>query len=475
MENPGKTEPRLRSNSLSLWDSLAQTLGAMAPSGGIAVLIPLVFANAGNGTWLLYVPVIAGYALLAATLTVFASREASAGSFAAYGERAFGPLGGVIGGWTYLAAMIFAVAGTAPTVALCLLQALRGLGLGPAEYWAPLLVVAASGAAWWASSRDVTVSTKLMLAVECLSLGAILGLAALFLLRTGFRPDGDQLTLKGATPTGLRLGLILAFMSLTGFESVTALGEEARRPLSTIPRALSVSVIPVGLLFLVMAYVLVAAFRGSGLDLGQALAPFERLGAAAGARPLARVAAWGIVLSFFACLLGCLNAGGRLLFDLSRRGRFWAPLGAAHPRHATPARALLAVAAFGTVIPLAMLALGVRLNACVAYLDQICSLGFVATYTVASVSALWFLRGQGLMRTLAPWGSAAIFGATLIASIVPAPPYPWDLLPVVLLACIGAGSACSWLFLRRGRRCALSEAAPYAVPKVTPDRRSHCR
>jgi amino acid transporter len=433
----------------------------MAPSGGVAVLIPLVFANAGNGTWLLYVPVIAGYALLVATINVFASREASAGSFSVYAERAFGPAGGILAGWTYLTTLVFAVAGTAPTVALCVIQALRGLGAEAPGALVYLLVIVASGLAWWAASRDVSLSTTVMLAVECLSLGAILVLAGCFLVRTGFRPDLDQLRLSGATPTGLRLGLILAFMSLTGFESVTTLGEESRRPLSTIPRALSVSVVPVGLLFLFMAYILVAAFRGSGLDLGQSLAPFERLGVAAGCRPLARLASWSIVLSFFACLLGCLNAGGRLLFDLSRQGRFWRTLGTAHPRHATPERALLAVAAFSTLIPLVLLALGVRLNECVAYLDQICSLGFVATYALVSVSAIRYLRGQRRIGSLAAWGSAVIFGSTLVASMLPAPPFPWNILPLVLFGSIGVGSAVSWAVLRRGRIAATAEGAAF--------------
>src|SRR5580698_6430231 len=99
----------LRRDCVTFVENLAQTVGSMAPSGGLTMFIPLVFANAGNGTWLLYIPVAAGYALLAGNINVFTSRTASAGSFSTYAALGFGPWAGLVAGWTYFAALTFAV------------------------------------------------------------------------------------------------------------------------------------------------------------------------------------------------------------------------------------------------------------------------------------------------------------------------------------------------------------------------------
>src|ERR1035438_7097629 len=115
--NPTRQESgSLRRNCVSFVENLAQTAGSMAPSGGLTLFIPLVFANAGNGTWLLYVPVAAGYALLAANINVFTSRTASAGSFSTFAELGLGPRAGLVAGWTYFATLTFAVADCAPSV-----------------------------------------------------------------------------------------------------------------------------------------------------------------------------------------------------------------------------------------------------------------------------------------------------------------------------------------------------------------------
>jgi len=52
-----------------------------------------------------------------------------------------------------------------------------------------------------------------------------------------------------------------ALFSFVGFESATALGEEARNPLKTIPRAVLQSAIGLGFLFVVCAYTEVLGFR----------------------------------------------------------------------------------------------------------------------------------------------------------------------------------------------------------------------
>ena len=447
-DTPSPATGSLRRNCVSFVENLAQTAGSMAPSGGLTMFIPLVFANAGNGTWLLYVPVAAGYALLAANINAFTSRTASAGSFSTYAELAFGPRAGLIAGWTYFVTLTFAVADCAPSVGFYGAQVASQLGMHMPSGVAVSLVGGAVVAAWWAARRGISLSTNLMLGVECLSLGTMVALALLFIIHTGRWFDADQFHLAGVKPKGMRLGIILAFMSLTGFESVTTLGEESRHAMSAIPRAILACILPIGLMYLCMAYVVTMSFRGSGLDLAATYVPFNHLAEAAGWPRLAIVVGIGITLSFFACMLGCMNAAARVLYSMARRGQFLRSFGVAHPRNATPDRAIALVAVVSLVLPLGLVALGVRLDDSMAYGAQLASLGFVATYLWVCFSAPVYLSRRGEVR----WyhlaisaSSIAIFGLALAATLYPAPPAPWDVLPYIFAATVAAGVIFSWI------------------------------
>jgi amino acid transporter len=437
----------LRGNCVSFVENLAQTVGSMAPSGGLTMFIPLVFANAGNGTWLLYVPVAAGYTLLAANINVFTSRTASAGSFSTFAELGLGQWAGLIAGWTYFATLVFAVADCAPSVGFYAAQVALQLGMRMPGAVAVALVAGSVAGAWWAARRGISLSTNLMLGVECLSLGTMVALAVLFIVHTGKWFDGDQLHLTGVRPRGMRLGIILAFMSLTGFESVTTLGEESRHALKAIPRAILACILPIGLLYLTMAYVVILAFKGSGLDLGKILVPFNYLAVAAGWPRLAIIIGIGITLSFFACMLGCMNAAARILFAMARRGQFWPRFGVAHPRNATPHRAIALVGVAALAMPLTLVAFGVSLDDGMAYGAQLASLGFISTYLWACASAPFFLRRRGALRwhhVAVSVSALGIFGFALAASVYPAPPAPWNVLPYIFAGTVAAGVALSW-------------------------------
>ena len=69
--------------------------------------------------------------------------------------------------------------------------------------------------------------------------------------------------LEGATPSGALVGVVLVVFGFSGFESSTALGDEAKNPLKTIPRSVIQSVVLAGVFFITMSYVVVLGFEGS--------------------------------------------------------------------------------------------------------------------------------------------------------------------------------------------------------------------
>ena len=164
-----------------------------------------------------------------------------------------------------------------------------------------------------------------------------------------------QLHLTGANFIGIQSALVFGFMTLAGFESVTALGEESSKPTRTIPRVIVWCMFPVGLLYLVMIYCLLALARKNGIALDRVDAPFDSIARSMNLPSLGIISSVGIALSYFACALGSLNAGARVLYSMAQRRLFAAPFGRAHPVNATPHRAIALISVLAFASPLAML------------------------------------------------------------------------------------------------------------------------
>jgi amino acid transporter len=102
----------LRTGALGFPPLLAQSIALISPTMTAALIIPLTYSDAGNGTWLAYLFATIMLSFVVMQLNEFARRSASAGSMYAYTGRGLGPRGGVIAGWTLLWCYAFiAIAG----------------------------------------------------------------------------------------------------------------------------------------------------------------------------------------------------------------------------------------------------------------------------------------------------------------------------------------------------------------------------
>jgi amino acid transporter len=94
----------LRGNYLPFPAVLAQSVATISPSPAAAIAPALIFALAGNGTWLSIVIAGAGSILVALTIVWLSRQLASSGSLYTFAGAGFGPFGGVITGWAMLLA-----------------------------------------------------------------------------------------------------------------------------------------------------------------------------------------------------------------------------------------------------------------------------------------------------------------------------------------------------------------------------------
>ncbi|HEY9622395.1 MAG TPA: APC family permease [Crinalium sp.] len=442
----------LRPDYLSFPEVLAQSIANIAPTATPAFVIPLVYASAGNGTWLAYLTATIGLVLISLSINIFAYRSASVGSLYAFIARGLGPAVGVLSGWALVIAYLF----TATAVILgfasygdVLFGSSGSIGL------AIFLAAIGTGFAWWIAYKDVKLSAELMLVFELTSAGLVLLLAAIVLIKTGFRLDVQQFTLQGVSPENLRLGLVLSVFSFVGFESATALGDEAKNPLRSIPRAVLASVIIPGLFFVILSYTEVLGFRSSSVPLNQSDAPLGVLATQAGVGFFGVLISIGAAVSFFACVLASLNSGSRILFALSRHGILHSKLGNAHHTNATPHVAITLTAILTFLIPVALLLAGNSIMDSYAYLGTIATFGFLVNYILVAIAAPVYLY-----RINRPSLPAAIISAVgivfmlipLIGSLYPIPPAPFNILPYLFLLLLAAGGAwLAWLWVRSPR------------------------
>jgi amino acid transporter len=430
----------LRRNVLSPLETLAQSVSAMAPTTSPAMTIPLVFALAGNGTWLVYILATAAVTLIAVLIGCFAPRSASPGSLYTYSIGLLPHWAASLAGWALLLAYVATGCSTAGGFihyANVLLQAATGRELS-AVLWVIVVVLGSAVMAY----RDIRLSTRAMLWMEAASVACIAMIVVVVLWKHGAHLDMEQMRLRGASVSGMRLGLVLALFSFVGFESATALGEEAREPLKTIPRVLLQCVLVLGALFMVSAYAEVLGFHGSAVTLDKSPSPFHLLAAQAGAPVLGLLVDVGAMVSMFACTLACITAAARVLLLMSHHGLTHVALTRTHRRNETPHIAVIAVSAAMLLMTAIMAARGVASADIYGWMGSLAVYGFLTAYALVCVAVPGFLKRVGaltpLWAVLAGLGVLAILLA-LAGTLYPVPEAPYSWLPYIFLAYLAAG------------------------------------
>jgi len=445
----------LKNGVLSLFDVIGQSIGGIAPSATPALVIPLVFATAGNGTWLAYLFATIAILLVGLNLNHFTSRSASAGSLYSYIAQGLGPGAGVISGW----ALVLAYTLTASAV-LCgfinyanVLLAYGGIAISPY-----ILALIGTLSAWYVGYKDIKLSTKLMLILEFISLTLIVVLVIIVLAIHGFHWDPAQYTLAGVSSTSIRIGLVLAFFSFTCFESSATLGDEARNPIKTIPRAIISSIVLVGGIFILTSYTEVLGFHGSPVTLDQAEAPLALLATRNGVDFFGPLISIGALISFWACILGCANAGSRILFTMGKHNLIHNAIGNAHSNNQTPHIALTITSLLLFVIPVILISQGGGLFDIYGWVGTIATFGFLLNYALISIAAPVYLKHEGELKpqhVLLSLITILVLAVPIIGSLYPLPAPPYKYFSFIFAAWLIAGGL--WYFIRKANTDVVAE------------------
>ncbi|KAA6463016.1 APC family permease [Acidobacteria bacterium AB60] len=329
----------LHRGALGAAETLAQSISATAPSTSSSLTIPLVFAIAGNGTWLVYLTATVAALLVGFCISRFARMFASPGSLYSYTAQTLPPVFGVVSAWGLLLAYI----ATGASVAGGALYYVDLLSHQFLHATPPAIVTLAviCSLAGYVAFRDVRLSAEVMLWIEVASLAMVIIVFAVLLFRVGIHADLDQLKLRGVHFGSLGPALVLSMFSFVGFESATTLGAEARNPLRTIPRAVLQCALLAGAFFILSAYSEVLGFRGVPTNLADTSSPLHILAAKAGVSALGIGIDLGALISMFACVLACATAAARVTLRMSHAGLVPQRLIKTNKMHGTPGLAIL--------------------------------------------------------------------------------------------------------------------------------------
>lgn len=440
----------LHRNALGPVETLAQSISAIAPSTSSSLTIPLVFALAGNGAWLVYLLATGVILLVGICIGRFARATASPGSLYSYAAKVLPPQVSAISAWGLLIAYV-ATAASVAGGALYFVVLLTRQTL----HWTPnpilTLAIVCAGAACIAY-RDVKLSAEVMLWVEIVSMAMVLIVLAALVMRYGVRIDADQLTLRDVHFSAFGPALVLSIFSFVGFESATALGAEARDPLRSIPRAVLQSALIAGVFFMLCSYSEVLGFRGMPTNLSQATSPLHLLADRAGVSVLGIAIDVGALISMFACVLACITAAARVLLRMSHDGMAPGILRRTSRVHGTPGPAIAAVSSL-----ILCATAGMALNGWAGFemydlAGSLSVFGFLTAYALVAVAVPLVDRGSRSPRAWVLITSAATVGVIALIAILDlrsASDAAHARIPWIFLAGLGTGFLLALTYARR--------------------------
>jgi amino acid transporter len=439
---------------LRFWETIALSIGIMAPTAAMALNGVGVAANVGRAVPLAF--------LISAVLVFFVSwgfvrlsgHFSHAGSVYAFSGATLGPRAGFFSGWallgTYLA---FTVASTSE-VGLFLGQFANGTGIWSGSEWIWIALAAAGGIAVLAYS-DIRIATRTLISLEAVSVTLIAVLVVVIFVRlaTGSVPgsqgfDASVFSLpQGTTSSELGLGIVFAFLSFAGFEGAAALGEETTNPRREIPRAIRNAVLAAGVFYLLCMLAQtwgfgtdragVAAFAGSGSPLGD-------LGSTYVGSWMGDAINLGAAVSGFASALGTATGASRILFAMGRDGFATRRLGTSSRRTGAPAAALATVMAVALAGLVGMRLYGIQ--------DAVAAFFYPGTLGVLSLIVAYAVTNAGAARMLLAgrrdraWELAIPIVAIAVLAYVfyrnaTGQAYPFNWFPWVVMGWLGAGLA----------------------------------
>ena len=186
----------------------------------------------------------------------------------------------------------------------------------------------------------------LLMLLQMLVIVLFVGLAAMFVAHSGSLISATPFVNVHSGVAPIAAGAAIAAYSFLGFDAVTTLSEEAIEPRKSLPRAVWLTALIGGILFVVVSYVTQLAHPGDAFS--DVSAASNEIALTIGGRLFKGIFLAGLVIAQFASGVAAQAAGARLIHAMARDGVLpGRALGRLHPRFGTPAAAVLLTGVIG--------------------------------------------------------------------------------------------------------------------------------
>ena len=456
MEAGTRRFDHLREHSIGLPQVLFQSITHMAPAAAVAYSIYISVPDARQA-----LPLSVGLALIACVCAAtaigqLAKQLPSAGGLYTYAGRS-------LGGWAgFLVAFLFI--GFQPLVAPFLYLEFgwamhdvfnTSVGWHWSGQWVVWVLLMAV-VVFLLTYRDIRISTTAGVLLGAFEI-AIFATLAIWILFS----KGSHLNMQPFNPnhavghwSGVFKGMVFAILAFIGFEASAPLGEEAKNPRRTVPRAVIGSAIAIGLFYVLTSYAWVfGAGFNSFVTQATGADPWRNLG------KVFWGTGWVVVFlaicnSIAANSNAAVNAATRVFYALSRNGLAPEALGKTHPRFKTPHIAIIWMSIWAVVLSLLV---GWKWNPGTGF-------GVIATLAtplvilvymlVCAGCLLYYLRQRRrefnpLLHLLLPIGGIVLFFFPLYYQFykVP-PPYPFKYANWIAIGWVALGVVLTFLVVR---------------------------
>jgi amino acid transporter len=439
----------LREHSIGLPGVLFQSITHMAPAAAVAYSIYISVPHAGAALPLSVGLALAACLLAANSIGQLAKELPSAGGLYTYAARTLGPYVGWMVAWLFLlfeplvAPFLFLECGWAMHEVMANEVGWHYSG----QWWIWVLITAA--VVFLLTYRDVRISARAGVILGVFEITVFAALAIWILIS-----NAGDLTLQPFNPnhapegafTGVGKGMVFAILAFIGFEAAAPLGEEAKHPRRTIPRAVVFSCLAIGLFYVLLAYAWVIGSGGVDTFVKTAGASADPW------RALAKVFwAGGWVLVFAAIINSIVansnagfNAATRVFYAMARNGIAPKALARTHPKFKTPNVAIIVNTGIALVLSFALgwkwgalngfIMLATAATVVVIIVYMLVMLGSIVFYLTEKRASF-----HPVLHLLFPLAGIALFAFPLYYQYFPLPAYPIRYAAWFALGWIGAG------------------------------------